>query len=310
MDTQGLKTIRDWVRWGASQFEAHELFYGHGTDNAFDEASLLVAYALHLSRGVPPEFLDARLTVDEADLVRQLLTRRIRERKPAAYLVGSAWFCGLSFSVTENVLVPRSPIAELIEQSFAPWLDSRAERILDLCTGSGCIAVSCAVHLGATVVGSDISTDAVELAAGNAEDHGVDDRCSWNVGDLFEGLDGERFDLIVSNPPYVGRSEWEALPPEFRSEPVLGLVSGEDGLDIPLRILHDSADYLNETGSLILEVGYSWRALEAVLADVPFDWLQFEHGGEGVLHMDRQRLLACRSQVADAIETRRRGHES
>ena len=303
MDTQGLKTIRDWIRWGASQFEAHELFYGHGTDNAFDEVSMLVAHALHLSRGIPADFLDARLTADEAATVVELLMRRIDERKPSAYLVGSAWFCGLSFAVTDKVLVPRSPIAELIETGFSPWVTD-ARRILDLCTGSGCIAVSCAVHLGATVTGSDISTDAVELAARNAEDHGVEHLCSWNVGDLFQGLDAEKYDLIVSNPPYVGRQEWEELPPEFRSEPVLGLVSGEDGLDIPLRIIRDAADFLTEGGSLILEVGYSWSALEQALPDVPFDWLEFEHGGEGVLHMDHERLLRYRDRVEKVIAER------
>lgn len=301
----GLITIQDFVRWGASRFNAASLFFGHGTDNAIDEAAQMVLSALHLEPGLPTGFYDCRLTPAERVLVSDLIERRVVERVPAAYLTGRAWFAGLEFSVNPHVLVPRSPIAELVEAGFDPWIDSeRVGRVLDLCTGSGCIGIAAATYLpDADVDLVDISPEALAVARRNVERSGIGERIRVLESDLFAALTGSQYDVIVSNPPYVSRLEFAALPAEYHNEPELGLLGGEDGLDIVIRILSDAARYLTEGGILIVEVGNSAPALERRLPDVPFTWLEFERGGEGVFLLPREQLVEYQSQFEEAFIT-------
>ena len=286
-------TIIDAIRWAASRFAAAGLTFGHQHDNALDEATQLVLHTLHLPHDLPPAYGGARLVADEKDRLAALVERRIAERIPVAYLTGEAWFAGLSFKVDSRVLVPRSPIAELIESGFEPWLgDLEVERALDLCTGSGCIAIAMAAHQpGWQVDAVDISPDAIALARENAKEHQLEKRVRVIQSDLFAGLKGERYDLIVSNPPYVPAADVPALPREYAHEPALGLASGHDGLDIPLRILRDAPEHLNEGGLLILEVGDSEAALAELLPQVPFAWVEFKVGQMGVCVLDRESLV-------------------
>ncbi|MCL7463216.1 50S ribosomal protein L3 N(5)-glutamine methyltransferase [Pseudomonas sp. NW5] len=278
-----LCSIRDLIRWGVSRFHEAELFFGHGTDNAWDEARLLVLGALHLPWDTPTEYLDCRLEADEQAAVHALLQRRVEERIPAAYLLGEAWFCGLPYVVDERVLVPRSPIGELIEGRFAPWLAGAPARILDLCTGSGCIGLACAQAFPeAEVVLADLSFEALEVANLNIERHQLEERVYTVQGDGFDGLPGQRFDLIVSNPPYVDAEDFADMPAEFHHEPALGLACGADGLDLVRRLLAEAADHLNENGLLVIEVGNSQVHIEAAYPEVDFHWVEFTRGGHGV----------------------------
>jgi ribosomal protein L3 glutamine methyltransferase len=298
----GLITIQDYIRWGASRFNCAGAFFGHGTDNALDEASVLVLAALHLKPGLPAEFRGCRLTTAERVAVADLIERRVTERVPAAYLTGSAWFAGLEFLVTEQVLVPRSPLAELVEAGFEPWADSEdIGRVLDLCTGSGCIGIAAAVYLpDADVDLADVSPAALTVARHNVEIHGLSERVRVVESNLFAGLAGERYDLIVSNPPYVARAELDTLPLEYQREPRLALLGGEDGLDLVLRILREAGRHLTEQGLLIVEVGSSASALEQRLPDVPWTWIEFERGGEGVLLLTRAQLAAHQRALDEA----------
>ncbi len=287
-----LRSLRDWVRWSASTFEAHGLFFGHGTDNAFDEALELVLATLHLDHSLPEPFLDARVTRAEAAELARRLRRRVEDRVPLAHITGRAFFAGLVFEVNEHVLVPRSPIAELIEARFEPWLDAGHVRsILDLCTGSGCIGIACAYAFSeARVDLADISSEALMVAQRNIERHGLEERVRVVRSDVYAELAGERYDLIVSNPPYVSEAEMATLPPEYHREPRLGLAAGEDGMAVVARILVEAPEHLNEDGILVCEVGASADLLMARYPDVPFLWLDFERGGDGVFLLTAGQL--------------------
>lgn len=287
-----LKTIIDFVRWGASRFAAAGLHYGHGTDNAVDEALVLVRHALHLDHDLPREFYAARLTEPEKRAVVELIERRIDERVPAPYLTGEAWFAGLPFHVDRRVLIPRSPFAELIDNGFEPWLEAgRVERVLDLCTGSGCIAVACALAFPAAEVDAvELSPEALEVARRNVARHGLEDRVVLLEGDLWAPVAGRRYDLIVSNPPYVSDEAMAALPPEYAHEPELGLRSGAEGLDVVARILAGAREHLRPGGVLVVEVGDSADAVALAWPELPLTWLEFSRGGSGVFLLTAEEL--------------------
>jgi len=302
---EGLLTIQDFIRWGASRFNAEGLFFGHGTDNALDEATQLVLHALHLPPDLPPDYRECRLTLPERRTVCDLLERRVKERKPAAYLTNRAWFAGLEFYVNEDVLVPRSPLAELVEAGFDPWVGAEGlHRVLDLGAGSGCIGIACAVYLPEVEVDlAEVSPAALEVASINRARHHLEERVQLLQSDLFEHIGDRRYDIIVSNPPYVSTAELATLPEESRKEPELGLAGGEAGLDLILRILHDAPTYLNEGGVLVVEVGNAAVGLERRFPDLPFLWIEFERGGEGVFLMQRGQLIEFNPLFEKELET-------
>lgn len=288
-----LITLRDWLRWGVSRFNEAKLFFGHGCDNAHDEAAWLILHALHLPPDRLDPYLDARLTRHERLAVLELLQQRIAKRLPAAYLTHEAWQAGLRFYVDERVLIPRSYFAELLVEGFAPWVEDPAAiaSALDLCTGSGCLAILMAhafpnAHIDAT----DLSADALEVARRNVADYHLEDRIRLVQGDLFAGLGKRKYDLIISNPPYVTAQAMRDLPPEYRHEPEIALAAGEDGLDIVRRILAEAKKHLTPQGLLAVEVGHNKEIVEAAFPNLPLVWLDTE-SGEGKIFLLRREDL-------------------
>jgi ribosomal protein L3 glutamine methyltransferase len=300
-----LATIIDLIRYGASRFGAAGLTFGHSYDNALDESTQLVLHALHLPHDLNPIYGQARVTANEKATVLALFDRRISERIPAAYLTGEAWFAELSFKTDARALVPRSPIAELIEAGFQPWIgELEVHRALDLCTGSGCIAIAMAHYQPDWNVDAvDLSDDALALAEENVfRLHAPN--VSLLKSDLFAALDGETYDLIVSNPPYVTHEEVAALPPEYAHEPELGLRAGDDGLDLALKILREAPTHLNEGGVLIVEVGESEHALVELLPEIPFAWIEFKVGQMGIFAIGRDDLVAHHERIKELADAR------
>ncbi len=287
-----LATIRDFIRWGMSRFNEAELFFGHGTDNSKDEASYLVLHTLNLPPQIHDSYLDSRLTETERKRVASILMRRVDERIPAPYLTHEAWFAGMPFYVDERVLIPRSPVAELIEAQFQPWArPEQVSHILDLCTGSACIAIACAAAFPEALVdAADISPDALAVAQRNIHDFGLQEQVRAVESDLFSNLQGQKYDIIVTNPPYVDAQDMADLPAEFRHEPRMALEAGDDGLDLVFIILYQAMFHLEADGILVVEVGNSREALEELLPEVEFIWLEFERGGEGVFLLTAEQI--------------------
>ena len=310
--TAELATIIDFIRYGASRFAAAGLTFGHSYDNPLDEATHLVLQTLHLPHDLSPNYGQARLVAAEKKRLLALIERRVRERKPVAYLTGEAWFAGLMFKSDPRALVPRSPIAETILNGFSPWLDGVAvRRALDLCTGSGCIGIAMAVHNPDWQVDlADVSDAALSLTAENIQLQNVGERTRVLKSDLFAALGGEVYDLIVSNPPYVTVQEFAALPPEYGHEPALGLKAGDDGLDFALRILAEAPQHLSPDGVLIVEVGESEQALVRLLPQLPLNWIEFEVGQMGVFVVDRSDLVEHAASIRAAAAGRVRAGKS
>ena len=289
---QALTTIRDFVRWGSSEFLRNGLTFGHGFASAFDEARYLTLHALALPYDWPDDYLDTVLTPPEREQVIDILRLRVNSRQPAAYITRESWFCGLKFYVDERVLVPRSPIAELVADKFEPWVDSsRVHRILDLCSGSGCIAIAAKYQFpGAEVYASEVSLDALEVARTNLELHDLVDDIGLYESDLFDAIPLQQFDVIVCNPPYVDAEEMSKLSDEFQYEPEIGLRAGDDGLLLVDRILAGAGEFLSDHGALFIEVGNTRPAMETKFDFLPMTWVELEFGGGGVCFIGAQDL--------------------
>jgi ribosomal protein L3 glutamine methyltransferase len=297
--TSGQKrTLRQWIHDAAAQFDTAGLCFGHGTDNALDESAYLLSHALKTDFNFQGFNLDAPLSTAQEEAVTAIIKQRVETRQPAAYITHEAWFAGYPFYVDNNVLVPRSPLAELIEEHFQPWItEDKIHHILELGTGSGCIAIACALHMQQTRVDAcDIDQAAIEVAQKNVAKYALEQRVSLYQSDLFHDLPQKKYDIIISNPPYVGQAEFDNLPEEYTHEPSLGLVAGEDGLDCVRIILREAVHYLQPHGILIVEVGNSQHALQQAYPKVPFTWLEFEHGGEGVFLLDASQLTQYSDQ--------------
>jgi ribosomal protein L3 glutamine methyltransferase len=289
-----LKTVRDCLRFSVSRFNEAELFFGHGSENAYDEAAYLILHTLNLPLDRLDPFLDARLTQSELYDVLDVIERRTEQRIPAAYLTNQAWLGDLSFYVDERVIVPRSFIAELLREQLAPWIGDaeRVGNVLDMCTGSGCLAILAAhafpqAHIDAV----DLSADALDVAQYNVTDYMLEDRISLIESDLFAKLKGKKYDLIISNPPYVDASSVAALPQEFKYEPKLALGSGADGLNATRAILEHAAEHLTSNGILVVEIGHNRDALEAAFPNLPFTWLEVNAGDEFVFLLHKNDLV-------------------
>ena len=298
-----LITIRDWIRFAVSQFEASDIFYGHGTDNAYDEAVWLIMSALHLPMDTLDNFLDARLTTSERNKLADFIEQRITKHRPTAYLVKEAWLQGLKFYVDERVLIPRSFIAELLNHDsntsdsstwqLSPWIEypEMVESAADICTGSGCLGVLLTSAFPNAVVDViDISQDAIDVANINIENYGLQEQITAIKSDMFTALKGKKYDVIISNPPYVDAPSMAALPAEYQNEPQLALGSGVAGLDHTHTILREAANYLNDDGILIVEIGHNREALEAAYPNLVFNWLEVSSGNEFVFLLTREQL--------------------
>lgn len=300
-ETEGLQTILDFLRFSLSAANKAELYYGHGTDNAWDDMRSLILRSLHLPYDLEPALLNAHLTLAEKKHLCLQLDKRINQRVPVPYLIKEAFFCDLPFYVDERVLIPRSPIAELIRNEFEPWIKpDDVRQVLDLCTGSGCIAIACCYAFPeAQVDAVDISSQALAVAAINRDALGVEDQLQLIESDCFNQVPSRQYDIIVSNPPYVGKEEMQTLPDEFRHEPVLALETGNNGLAIVDKILAQAAAYLSDQGILVVEVGNSEEALCQAYPELPFTWLDLSEGGQGVFILTKQQLEAYIAEGAD-----------
>ena len=288
-----LRTLRDLLRFSVSRFNETGLFFGHGSASAYDEAAYLILHTLHLPLDRLEPFLDARLTSDELDQVLGIIKRRATEKIPAAYLTNEAWLGDFSFFVDERVIVPRSFIAELLREQLAPWIRSPDEvnSALDLCTGSGCLAILLAHAFPNVMIdAADISQEALEVAQRNLADYNLEQQVNLVRSDLFAGLRGRTYDLIISNPPYVSAEAMAALPEEYRHEPERALASGADGLEAIRTILNEAADHLTDRGLLIVEIGHNRDKLGQVYPETPFTWLETSAGDEFVFLLKRDQL--------------------
>lgn len=286
------QSLKAWVNDAVKRFTAANLVFGHGTDNARDEAIYLILYTLQLPLDTPIDSIKNALTPQQEKDIEAIITKRIESRLPAAYLTHEAFFMGLPFYVDERVLIPRSPMAELIQQKFEPWiLENNIHRVLDLCTGSGCIAIAMAMAMPEVeVVASDISKDALTVAELNLRKYQLDNQVKLYESDLFDRIPLQKFDVIISNPPYVDREDMESLPKEYLHEPEMALTGGEDGLVLVKKILNQAKNYLSDHGVLIVEVGNSAEALMHQFPKVPFIWLEFEHGEAEVFLLAKKDL--------------------
>lgn len=290
---QELLTLRDLIRYGVSRLNAAQVALGHGSDNAWDETVYLVLHALHLPLDTLEPFLDARVLDEERNRVLDLIDRRVTERVPAAYLTNEAWLRGHRFYVDARVIMPRSPIAELLDEGLSPWVqDAQAvDSVLDMCTGSGCLAILSALAFPyAQVDAVDVSPDALEVARRNVDDYGLADRLALHQSDLFDSLPERQYDVIVCNPPYVNSGSMDVLPQEYRHEPQLALAGGADGMDLVRRILQAAPRYLSENGVLVLEIGHERDFFEAAFPELSPVWLDTEQASDQLLLLTREQL--------------------
>ena len=290
-----LHTLRDVLRWTTSQFNRADLFYGHGNADAFNDALQLILHSLYLPvTEFPDLFADARLTQAEKQAIAKLVQRRITDRVPVPYLTHEAWFAGLPFYVDERVLIPRSPFAELIEEQFSPWVTNpdAITTILDMCTGGGCIAIASAFAFpNASVDAVDISQDALDVANINIKKHSLDDQVKTIQSDLWQALEQQKYDLIISNPPYVSAEEMATLPAEYNHEPESALEAPDNGLALVEQIIRHATDHLTDNGLLFVEVGNSDYATMERWPDIDFLWLDFEQGGHGIFMLTKQQCI-------------------
>ncbi len=290
---QELLTLRDLIRYGVSRLNAAEVALGHGSDNAWDEVVYLVLHALHLPLDTLEPFLDARVLSEERNRVLELIDRRVTERVPAAYLTNEAWLRGHRFYVDKRVIVPRSPIAELLDEGLSPWVqDAQAvDNVLDMCTGSGCLAILAAMAFPyAHVDAVDVSPDALDVARRNVDDYGLADRLALHQSNLFDSLPARQYDVIVCNPPYVNSGSMDALPQEYRHEPQLALAGGADGMDLVRRILEAAPRFLSENGVLVLEIGHERDFFEAAFPELSPVWLDTAEASDQLLLLTREQL--------------------
>ncbi|WP_445656863.1 50S ribosomal protein L3 N(5)-glutamine methyltransferase [Achromobacter sp. NCFB-sbj8-Ac1-l] len=290
---QELLTLRDLIRYGVSRLNAAEVALGHGSDNAWDEAVYLVLHALHLPLDTLEPFLDARVLTEERSRVLDLIDRRVTERVPAAYLTNEAWLRGHRFYVDKRVIVPRSPIAELLDEGLSPWVqDAQAvDNVLDMCTGSGCLAILSAMAFPyAHVDAVDVSSDALEVARRNVDDYGLADRLELHQSNLFDSLPERQYDVIVCNPPYVNSGSMDVLPQEYRHEPHLALAGGTDGMDLVRRILEAAPRFMSAEGVLVLEIGHERDFFEAAFPELSPVWLDTAEASDQLLLLTREQL--------------------